>query len=703
MGKADHTPVSWITLKPPFKRQNKATRAFLSHARRLSRLAMETERSSDSSFESVMQVRDSFEKSVGNVDDKYRATLWAAGLVLIDLVAQGWPLRVKKNIVQVTPPTIVVGDRAAEKNRVRKQELVKRDAQLQEPATLEFIADLERARLFGDEFVSVFNLMRDGRELAGALLRARQHNNNGWADALKGATDPYLQFVSPEVRCKFTGLRLIDVWRYFRHTWTNQYATVPGRSMLFLVRDRAAPYHPVVGIGALSSPIMQIRERDRWVGWNPDVFLEAVRQKPTERTAKWLLRQVASAINEIYIDDFIEDGILMARSLREPKDAQIAALISDGIRQRKRHHRYARSREYKDRRPQDGHWLHKARGHLFRSKRALALAELLRVRSILTAAFGRRPTAQKLAQLLDTGIGRKAVSKIIRKVKATRIGIAVADISVCGAVQPYNAILGGKLVSMLAASTDTVIEYRRRYGRAESEIASSMAGRAIVRPANLVLLGTTSLYGVGSSQYNRIKIPCGPLGGRADECIEFEELGRSQSFGTSQYSEKTVDALVTLVQQTKEGQRVNSIFGEGISPKLRKVRHGLDLLGFPSNLLLRHYRQRVVYGVSLVRNLRIYLTGLSSRPDYLIPKQPDGKVTASIAAWWRERWLRGRIQNDAVLEEVAKHTHVRPISHGARVPAPDHSLVRSFHLESISTITETLERPECGAVPARDK
>lgn len=606
---------------------------------------------------------------------------------------QGWPIRVKKDIVEVTPPAIVTGDRSAEKDRVRKQELVKRDAQLQEPATLDFIAGMERPRLFRDGFVSVFNLMRDGRELAAALQRARQHNNNGWADALKKAIDPYLQFVSPEARCEFTGLRLIDVWRYFRHTWTNQYATVPGRGMLFLVRDSAAPHHPIVGIGSLSSPIMQIRERDRWVGWNPDVFLETVGKRPTVKTAKWLMQQLATAINEIYVDDFIEEGILTARDLREPKDEHIAALVSEGMRQRKRHHRYARSREYKKRRIQDDHWVLRARSHLFRSKRALALAELLRVRSVLTDAFGKHPTAKKLTQLLETGIGRKAVSKVIRKVKANRIGIAVADISVCGAVQPYNAILGGKLVSMLAASSDTVTEYRRRYGRAESEIASSMAGRAIVRPANLVLLGTTSLYGVGSSQYNRIKVPCGALGGREGECIEFEELGRSQSFGTSQYSEKTVNALVTLVQQTEEGQRVNSIFGEGISPKLRKVRHGLDLLGFPSDLLLRHYRQRVVYGVSLVRNLWSYLIGMSTRPEYLVPAQPGGKVTAGIAAWWRERWLRGRIQNDAVLEEVAKHTHIRPIRHGARVPVPDHSPIASFPLESVRAITTTPERP----------
>jgi hypothetical protein len=182
-----------------------------------------------------------------------------------------------------------------------------------------------------------------------------------------------------------------------------------------------------------------------------------------------------------------------------------------------------------------------------------------------------------------------------------------------------------------------------------------------------VLLGTTSLYGVGSSQYNRIKIPAGRLGGSDEDTIRYDELGRSEAFGTSQYSEETVDALVDLVQQL-DAHRVNSIFGEGVSPKLRKVRQALDLLNLPSGLLLRHHRPRVVYAVSLVRNLRDYLIGLSRQPDYIVPAASEAGATSAIGAWWRERWLRNRITSDDVLNEVARHTHVHPVTHGARVP-----------------------------------
>jgi hypothetical protein len=46
--------------------------------------------------------------------------------------------------------------------------------------------------------------------------------------------------------------------------------------------------------------------------------------------------------------------------------------------------------------------------------------------------------------------------------------------------------------------------------------------------------------------------------------------------------------------------------------------------------------------------------------------------TAAIGDWWRPRWLSRRIFSDSVLAEVAQHTLVRPVRHGAGVlPPPD--------------------------------
>jgi hypothetical protein len=655
---------SWTVLEPSLP--TKASHdAFVMHARALAKVHLD-----ERGDEVLEKLRTEFVAEVRASRRADRQALLAAGLVVGDLVAQGWILRVRSKRVDIRPPEPVT-DRVAEKARIRRQELVKRNAQLRKPSVQRFLESMERQRLHSGQYVSIYSLMRDGRELAEGLREARMHLSNGWADALSSLVDPYLEFVTSEdATCTHTGLRLMDVWRYFRHTWTNQYTSVPGRTMMVLVRDRAAANHPVMGIGALSSPIMQIRERDSWIGWHPDTFLERVRREPTRELAKWLVATLDVAIDEIYVADLIEDKVLSTRDLTTPSDAALDRLFKECTEQRRLHHRYARSRDLKQKRAAlsgDEYWISRARTHLFRSKRALALATYLRARAVMNEAFEGKPTAEKLAALAATGYGSDAIRRVLKKAKGDRVGIAVADITVCGAVQPYNALLGGKLAAMLATSPEVVHHYRRRYARAESEIASSVAGRPIVRTSKLVLLGTTSLYGVGSSQYNRIKIPAEPLGGDAADVIRYEELGRSEAFGTSQYSEETVDALVDLVQQS-DAQRVNSIFGEGVSPKLRKVRQALDLLNLSSGMLLRHHRPRVVYAVTLIRNLADYLIGLAKQPDYIIGASDGPDATAAIGKWWRERWLRHRITSDEVLEEVARHTRVHPVTHGARVP-----------------------------------
>src|SRR5262249_16637533 len=203
---------------------------------------------------------------------------------------------------EARPPVQLSDDRAAEKARIRRQELVKRDAQLRHAPVQTFVRSMERPRMLDGRFTSIFSLLRDGRELAESLRRARERCNEDWANALASVVDPYLEFVSSEeATCPFTGLRLIDIWRYFRHTWSNQYTSLPGRSMMFLVRDRAAAMHPVIGIGALSSPVIQIRERDTWIGWHPDPFLASIGANPTDAIARWLLDVMDAAIAEIYV------------------------------------------------------------------------------------------------------------------------------------------------------------------------------------------------------------------------------------------------------------------------------------------------------------------------------------------------------------------------------------------------------------------
>lgn len=596
----------------------------------------------------------------------------AACHVLADIVAQGWGIRVDETGVAVRAPEAEL-DAAAEKARVRTQELLKRDEQLSMPSVRRFIRDMERPREFMGEFVSIFNLMRDGVELAETLLStvAGDRGRGEWRRAI----EPYVQIVNTSDRCDHTGLRLLDVWRYFRHTWTNQYTSTPGRTLLIIVRDRAARFHPVIGIAALSSAVVQIRERDEWIGWQPQDLLALLDRDPDPRVARWIMQRLDDSVAQLHLDDLVEDGLYWPSLWDQPADDVVEKLMKEAEIRRRDHHRFARQSDFKRRvRDEDnpGIWRDRAESDLFRSKRCLALADLLRARRVLAPLLVSKTTRAGLRAALDNPQARRAIGTVLRRAKAEAVGTEIADLTVCGAISPYNILLGGKLVSMLAVSPSVLRAYHERYRNYASEIASSLAGRPIRRRSNLVFVGTTSLYGSSTSQYNRLRLPASVLGAMDD--IVFRRLGKSRSFGTSHLSNESVNALVRLAEQSRTGVRVNSIFGEGVNPKLRKIRYGLDLLEWPSDELLQHRRPRIVYGISLVTNLLPYLLGLDKTPKYHFRRNTTND-TERINDWWYERWLSKRAQSPDILATVRTHTLVRPVRHGARVELPPSDLL----------------------------
>src|SRR5262249_41076417 len=128
-------------------------------------------------------------------------------------------------------------------------------------------------------------------------------------------------------------------------------------------------------------------------------------------------------------------------------------------------------------------WICRATTDLFRAKRAKTLAQLLQIRLTLKkAGFDEQ---QKIATSLRSTDVRSAVSQLVRMVKAEHVGVDMMDIVVCGAVAPYNVLLGGKLVCLLLASPEVVVAYNQRYSDRPSVIASSMKGAPVVRQPNL--------------------------------------------------------------------------------------------------------------------------------------------------------------------------------------------------------------------------
>jgi Domain of unknown function (DUF4338) len=598
----------------------------------------------------------------------------AAIRVLSDLAGHGWRVRVTPRQIAIARPDQVPSDDAEQRERVRAQHIRARDDQLRNPAVRAFIQSMETRRIHSGRFVSIFSLLRDGRDLAPALATAQSLKEPERFEALRQLIKPYLQTISGNEQCEFTGFRLGDIWRYFRYTWANHYVSVPGRSMMILVRDAAAPNHPIIGIAALGSAVVQNTARDRWIGWEPDVLIPQIVDGKTLEFAKWLVSTLDRAFQTTFVDDFLADRDISYSDLRKPSEEAIARLESISRQSREQHHRGLPLDHKRNARigpASDEYWRAEAASDLFKSKRAALLATLMRAKRVFASGPLNHRPEDTVRELLKSATGKQILGSLIRKAKSETVGISIADITVCGAIAPYNHLLGGKLVAMLLASPQIVASYRDRYSDYTSIIASSMAGRAIKKPPMLTALATTSLYGVSLSQYTRIAIPAGAVGGSARDSLRYEKLGETLGYGSFHFSVPTRHALSTLCAQSSNGALVNFIFGEGVSPRFRALRDGLDELGVDSDELLNHGSPKISYGVRLASNCLECLLGMDIEPKYYLPLGDTRKQSEQIARWWTERWLSRRIQREDVLSAVAAETLVHPIRHKARVTLPD--------------------------------
>jgi hypothetical protein len=592
--------------------------------------------------------------------------------VTIDLVAQGWRITATEPEVTIEFSNGVSPE--AEKERIRRAHLIDRDDQLREGSVSAFIRGMEKKRLTPKGWHSIFSLMRDGEDLARRLSEIRElEDPESQIEQLERIVKPYLQFVDADAICEHTGLRLSDIWRYFRHTWVNSYKSVPGRSMMILIRDAAGPCHPVIGIACLASSVVQQSSRDKWIGWDAESIVEHFRNSTNpKKHAAWLIGELNEFINNIYLKDLLSDGVITRAEIRKPNAEVVERLLKDSDRAIKRHRLYPNASKHKDATfATKAEWQERAETSLFRAKRSKRLATLLSIRQIfLDSGFNDSIHPTEWEKFFESARFRQAISQIERLVKAERVGINMMDITVCGAIAPYNLLLGGKLVCLLLCSPEVVKEYERRYESQTSLIASGMRGAAVQRKARLVLLCTTSLYGSALSQYSRVKAPTEMFGGKPNGTVEYQAVGLSEGFGSFHFSKETLRLMAMLIGRSKEARKVNSIFGEGVNPLMRKIRESLGHLGLPADILLRHGNKRIVYGVSLAQNFRQVLLGLTDSARYHIPLTREKYRTELLAGFWRQRWLLKRLGKPGILEEVSKHSLVYPIRHGAQVELP---------------------------------
>nr|WP_251136951.1 Druantia anti-phage system protein DruA [Exiguobacterium sp. s193] len=533
---------------------------------------------------------------------------------------------------------------------------------------------MEKNKVFKGNEINITNLIGDKNTLISSINELKNYDITYEREKIsKEAIKPYIQLVTNE-RCELTGYKLREIWRYFRYTWSIPYKSTPGRNQFYIVRDAAQSYHPIIGIFALGNSVLHLTKRDNYIGWTLESIKESLSKKTkiieyeeiksgdfnirnkvqysksleTEEEYNIRINTESKEILSL-LTDFIEsaireisiEGLIDQNELENPTKEVVEKLNNITIELQKKQFNNKRSPNEKL------DWKKESNSSLFKKKRSQELSRLLEAKMVYLKTKDLSDSETEIINRLVKYKNGKYINIALQANRKRKIGSNVMEIIVCGAIPPYNEILGGKLVSMLACSPLVVKQYNDKYSHHVSEIASRMKGEEVVRDSRLAYLGTTSLYQSGSSQYNRIKIPT--KSGR----IEYKKLGETEGFGSVFFSNQTSSFISKMLEELEGGRKINNVFGEGTSPRMRLMRNGLAALGI-SEEFTKHHTKRIVFGIELASNSLEFLQGKTEKLDYYMSLEDASVKTEEIIDFWKKRWFLKRIETVDIINRLNK-------------------------------------------------
>ncbi len=237
-----------------------------------------------------------------------QATIYEACIrVLADLVRLRWRVFPRGHGFALENPSDqkrsrTTAELVASKDAIREELRPVVDEQRMQPAVRDFVRKMEQGTRSKR---SIFELITDEAELAARLSHATELAGDARVDALRGSIQPYLQRATGDADA-FTGIRLREIWRYFRYSWSIPQTPVPGRQLLYLVRDAAHPRHAVMGIAALNNCPLEMGEtRETFIGWHRRAvaarFLSARARGSAALAAElaWLQERIDVSLGEV--------------------------------------------------------------------------------------------------------------------------------------------------------------------------------------------------------------------------------------------------------------------------------------------------------------------------------------------------------------------------------------------------------------------
>ena len=227
--------------------------------------------------------------------NKENISFQACCSLLADLLAGGWHVGIGLEGFLISKPDYskaFTGNNLEEtKEKMRRVQKINRDKHMKSVEIQRFIQRMEKPRKIGNEEKSILDLIDNGKELAEIFKDISQLDEEKKISLLKKIINPEIVICYPEDplfreeqnNCPYTGLRLGDIWKYFRLTWSNEYKSVPGKSFPILIRNAARPNKPIMGIAMLRSAALADEAREDAIGWTDEA---TIRRKFTQKKLK---------------------------------------------------------------------------------------------------------------------------------------------------------------------------------------------------------------------------------------------------------------------------------------------------------------------------------------------------------------------------------------------------------------------------------
>jgi Domain of unknown function (DUF4338) len=196
----------------------------------------------------------------------------------------------------------------------------------------------------------------------------------------------------------------------------------------------------------------------------------------------------------------------------------------------------------------------------------------------------------------------------------------IMDAYALGAVPPYNELLAGKLVALLATSTEVRLAFAAKYSHQLTLITRRDPH------AELAAITTSSALG-RSSIYNRLVGP--------DKIKAFIPVGYTAGSGDFHFAGEIYDdlaAFASTVTPRDETYRHDRWTGQGFRNRREVIQRSLDALGFDSRQLRLHGVRRQVFIAPLMTNSVRFLRGTETNPHWRTHSVDE------LSQWWRERW-----------------------------------------------------------------